>query len=174
MNNEFVDRLRAAFGGASMAVVARRLGLPHATGRNYYQGRLPAPEVLMKIAAETGLSLNWLLMGAGEMYAADIKGADLGRLLEIKIAEMIDRRLSPAAGVIDIGNVDTPFDVETAVRELGDPGRIMSEWFRHEGREYPEDYGVAFFRGWETFTAEDKVAAIYDAKRVLDKVLDNG
>jgi hypothetical protein len=31
---------------------------------------------------------------------------------------------------------------------------------------------VAFFRGWETFSAEDKIAAVHDAKRVLDKVLD--
>ena len=68
VNSGFVDRLRAAFGDASMAVVARRLGIPHATVRNYYQGRLPAPEVLIKIAAETGISLNWLLMGTGEMF----------------------------------------------------------------------------------------------------------
>ena len=153
-----------------MAVVARRLGIPHATVRNYYQGRLPAPEVLMKIAAETGISLNWLLMGTGEMFAGEAKGLDLGKLLEAKIVELIDRKLS-TADTIELGTVDEPFDVNAAIGKYRDPGSIMNEWFRHEGREYPEDYGVAFFRGWETFSAEDRVAAIYDAKRVLDKVL---
>jgi transcriptional regulator with XRE-family HTH domain len=174
INSGFVERLRAAFGGASMAVVARRLGIPHATVRNYYQGRLPAPEVLMKIADETGISLNWLLMGTGEMFAGEAKGLDLGKLLEVKISELIDRRMAGTTDTIDLGSVDTPFDVNSAVNKYGDPGKIMSEWFRHEGREYPEDYGIAFFRGWETFSADDKVGAIHDAKRVLDKVLAKG
>ncbi|HEX3101046.1 MAG TPA: helix-turn-helix domain-containing protein, partial [Pyrinomonadaceae bacterium] len=64
-NKDFVVRLRKTFEGESMADVARRLKIPHATVRNYYLGRLPAPEVLMKIANETGVSLNWLLIGAG-------------------------------------------------------------------------------------------------------------
>src|SRR6478672_11753467 len=134
VNSGFIDRLRAAFGDASMAVVARRLGIPHATVRNYYQGRLPAPEVLMKIAAETGISLNWLLMGTGEMYAGEAKGLDIGKLLEAKIAELIDRRMTTPPDTIELGNVDAPFDVDAAVSKYGDPGKIMSEWFRFEGR----------------------------------------
>lgn len=155
-----------------MAAVARRLGVPHATVRNYYQGRLPAPEVLIKIAEETGVSLNWLLIGTGEMYAGDVKGADLDQVLEKKISEMIDRRLSGRKPTASIAPKRTAkFDVEAALKRLDDPGRVMKEWFRHEGRKYPADYGVAFFRGWELFSAEDKAAAVRDAKRVLDKVL---
>jgi transcriptional regulator with XRE-family HTH domain len=172
MNNDFIARLRRSFDDASMAVVARRLGIPHATVRNYYQGRLPAPEVLIKIAGETGVSLNWLLMGAGEMYAGDIGAIDLGKFIENRIAQMIDAKLADAP-VLDLGTVDMePFDVDAAIREFNDPAKVMSRWFKHEGRRYPEDYGVAFFRGWETFSAEDKIAAVRDAKRVLDKVLD--
>jgi len=57
------------------------------------------------------------------------------------------------------------------VLRLNEPGRVMDEWFQFEGREIPSDYGVVFFRGWESFSAEDKVAAVRDAKRVLDRSL---
>ena len=49
----------------------------------------------------------------------------------------------------------------------------MHEWLAFEGREYPSDFGIAFFRGWESFSAAEKVAAVRDAKRVLDRVTKN-
>ena len=69
MTEKFQDRLKQVFDNASMAEIARRLELPHATVRNYFQGRMPAPEVLIKIANETNVSLNWLLTGKGELFA---------------------------------------------------------------------------------------------------------
>lgn len=173
MNDDFILRLRRTFDNESMAVVARRLGIPHATVRNYYQGRLPAPEVLMKIAAETGVSLNWLLMGRGEMFAGDMAPIGLGKFIEAKIGEMVDRKLAGIGNVAELGDIDlrAEFDVEAAVLRLGDPQAVMEEWFRHDGRECPQDYGVVFFRGWETFSHEEKIAAIRDAKRVLERSL---
>ena len=174
MNIEFIQRLYTAFNNASMADVARRLKMPHATVRNYYQGRLPAPEVLIKIALETGVSLNWLLIGTGNMYAGDVAPIGLGRFLEEKIGEIIDQKLAArAAGIQDLGAVDQAevFDVEAAVLRLDDPEGVMGEWFRHEGRKYPKDYGVVFFNGWESFSPEDKIAAVRDAKKVLDRSL---
>jgi hypothetical protein len=47
MSDSFKERLAQAFGFATMAQIARRLGIPHATVRNYFGGRLPAPEVLI-------------------------------------------------------------------------------------------------------------------------------
>lgn len=173
MKNDFIERLHIAFDHASMAEVARRLKIPHATVRNYYQGRLPAPEVLIKIAAETSVSLNWLLAGQGDIYAGQTPPVGLGRFIEDKIGEMIDRKLA-ARGIADVrvpAAADHIFDVEAAVMRLDNPQDVMIEWFRHEGREYPNDYGVVFFRGWESFTPADKVAAIFDAKRVLDRTL---
>lgn len=173
-NEDFVRRLNLAFDGATMAVVARRLGIPHATVRNYYQGRLPAPDVLIKIAGVTGVSLNWLLMGRGEIYVGDTEPIGLGRFIEAKIGEMIDRRLADLnSNVEDLGAVDVPdeFDIDAAVLRLGDPQAIMNEWFEYEGRTAPGDYGIIFFRGWETFSHEQKAAAIRDAKRVLDRSL---
>ena len=159
-----------------MAVVARRLGIPHATVRNYYkEGRLPAPDVLMKIAAETGVSLNWLLLGQGEMFVSDTAPLELGRFLEFKIGEMIDRKLAAINMQIDeLGAIDVApeFDVEAAVLRHGDPQTIMNEWFIYEGRVVPHDYGIVFFRGWEAFSLEERIAAVRDAKRVLDRSLD--
>ncbi len=169
-NEDFVRRLDKAFGHQSMADVARRLGIPHATVRNYYNGRLPAPEVLIKIARESGVSLNWMLLGRGEMYIGDTARVDIGKFIENKISDLIDEKLSATGRetIRDLGTIDG-FDVDDAVRRLNDPQTVMREWFHHENREYPEDYGVVFFRGWEAFTPQQKAEAVRDAKRVLDR-----
>lgn len=177
MDHDFVDRLSKAFDNASMAEVARRLKIPHATVRNYYKtGRLPAPEVLIKIAAETGVSLNWLLIGTGEMYAGAVRPLDLGRILEQKIGDIIDERLAghrPETSIeFEDAAVREDFDIDAAIVELDEPERILHEWFRHEGRQAPHDLGLAFFRGWDSFSADDKAAAIRDAKKLLDRILD--
>ena len=101
MNKDFIERLHETFGHKSMAVVAKRLGVPHATVRNYYQGRLPAPEVLIKIARETNVSLNWLLTGKGDMYAGQAPPVGIGKFLEQKIGEIVERKLAAlnASGV---------------------------------------------------------------------------
>ena len=173
MSRDFINRLHIAFDNASMAEVARRLKIPHATVRNYYQGRLPAPEVLIKIATETGVSLNWLLIGTGEIYAGQNPPISLGKFIEDRIGEIIDQRLAKFTGIQDLGAADgaATFDVEAAVLRLDDPQLVMDEWFRHEGREYPPGYGVIFFQGWETFSRENKVVAVRDAKRVLERSL---
>jgi AcrR family transcriptional regulator len=176
MSQNFADRLKHVFDNASMADIARRLDLPHATVRNYFQGRMPAPDVLIKIANETNVSLNWLLTGKGDVYAggAVAQVIDLDEIFEKKIEEMIDRKLAGRIIEIDdLGEVDAPpeFDAAAAIRRLNDPRLVMNEWFRHEGRKYPEDYGVVFFQGWETYTDEEKLDAVRDAKKVLDRTL---
>jgi AcrR family transcriptional regulator len=174
MSSEFTERLRQAFEFATMAEIARRIGVPHATVRNYFHGRLPAPDVLIKIANETNVSLNWLLTGAGEMYVSGA-AADIGHLIEQCIDAMIDRKIAARAEdeVQNLGNIDArpPFDIEAAVRGHGDPETIMNEWFRYEGRNYPSDYGVVFFKGWEGYSDSEKADALRDAKRVLDRTL---
>jgi AcrR family transcriptional regulator len=175
MNSEFVARLNRTFDNASMAAVARRLKVPHATVRNYYkEGRLPAPEVLIKIATETGVSLNWLLTGSGDMYGSDRPPLALGRFIEEMIQEIIDRKLAALASPVqDLGVADefSDFDVAEAVERHDDPQEIMGIWFEHEGRDYPEDFGVVFFQGWQSFTIDEKIEAVLDAKRVLDRSL---
>ena len=175
MNMDFSRRLAEAFDHAKMSEIARRIGVPHATVRNYFHGRMPAPEVLIKIAEETNVSLNWLLTGAGEMFLGVPKHLDIGSILEMKIREIVDQKLSGKSGsnVMELGDIDTApaFDVDDAVQQYNDPQRIMSKWFKHEGRKYPQDYGVVFFAGWESYSDNEKVEAIRDAKKVLDRTL---
>ena len=174
--SEFQDRLARIFDYGTMAEIARRLDLPHATIRNYFGGRLPSPEVLIKIAEATNVSINWLLTGSGEMYAGKPKGLDIGIVLEERIAEIIDRKLAErlepgSARRAEPAEEERSFDVDEAIERLRDPNQVMSEWFRFEGREYPQDFGVVFFQGWESFTAEERIDAVHDAKKVLDRTL---
>lgn len=158
-----------------MAEIARRLNLPHATIRNYFGGRLPSPDVLIMIANETNVSLNWLLTGSGDMYAGSPKGVDIGRVLDDRIAEIVEQKLAQrfSPEIQQLGTIDEPkpFDVEAALEKFGEPHRVMSEWFKFEGRKYPKDFGVVFFQGWESFTSTERIDAIRDAKKVLDRTL---
>jgi transcriptional regulator with XRE-family HTH domain len=177
MEKDFQERFKKMFGFASMAEIARIVDVPHATVRNYFSGRLPAPEVLIKIANATNISLNWLLLGQGEMYAAKRRSIDLNGLLEEKIDELLEMKLRPqSVPVQDLGTVDSPpaFDVEAAVRKFADPQKIMNEWFRHEGRKYPKDYSVIFFQGWESYSDDERIEAVKDAKKVLERTLKKG
>ena len=170
----FASRLSEAFEFATMAEIARRVGLPHATIRNYFQGRMPAPEVLIKIANETNVSLNWLLTGSGDMYLSGREPLNLDRLLERKIEEILDRRLNPPAEEVqNLGQIDAPplFDVAASVAKFNDPHRVLNDWYKYEGRKAPKDFGVMFFQGWETYTEAEKVDALKDAKKVLDRAL---
>lgn len=174
MNEGFQERFKKMFDFASMAEIARVIEVPHATVRNYFSGRLPAPEVLIKIANATSISLNWLLLGQGEMYAAKRRSIDLNGLLEEKIDEILDIKLGPrSVPVQDLGTVDSPppFDVENAVRKYADPQKVMNDWFKHERRKYPKDYSVIFFQGWESYSDEERIEAVKDAKKVLDRTL---
>ncbi len=160
-----------AFGGATMAEIARRINAPHATVRNYFQGRMPAPEVLIKIANETNVSLNWLLIGKGEMFAPGSVPIDIGKAIDERIEEIVERKL--AESLRKAPAKKEKFDIGAAIMRFDDPHSVMSEWFAFEGREYPRDFGVAFFRGWESYSREEKLDAVNDAKKVLDRALKN-
>lgn len=169
----FQERLSSAFGNASMAEIARRINAPHATVRNYFQGRMPAPEVLIKIANETNVSLNWLLLGTGEMFAPGAIPVDIGKAIDERIELIVEKKIAETLGKQKISRPSKAFDVASAISRFNDPHRIMNEWFAFEGREYPRDFGVAFFRGWESYTPAEKIDAINDAKKVLDRSLKN-
>ncbi len=174
MDTAFSERLSEAFGFATMAEVARRISVPHATIRNYFQGRLPAPDVLIKIANVTNVSLNWLLTGTGEMYLSGREPIDFDKMIDRRIEQILERKLAPPSGEVqNLGEIDAPppFDVEAAIAAFNEPHRVMNEWFRYEGRRAPKDFSVIFFQGWETFTDAEKAEAVKDAKKVLDRAL---
>lgn len=63
------------------------------------------------------------------------------------------------------------FDLEQAVETGNDPFRIMNDWFAADGRSLPRDYGVIFFAGWESYSPEEKIDALRDARKVLERTL---
>ena len=108
------------------------------------------------------------------MYAGKRRQLDINRLLEDKIDEILERKLgAQTMPVLNLGTIDSrpPFDVENAVRKYSDPQKVMNEWFKHEGRRVPKDYAVIFFQGWESFNEDERIEALRDAKKVLDRSL---
>jgi len=127
MDKSFSLRLSEAFGYASMADIARRIGVPHATIRNYFQGRLPAPEVLIKIANETNVSLNWLLTGDGQMYVTGRELLNFDRMLERRIEQLIEQKLAPPPPVVqNLGQIDAPPPFDVRLRSRNSTTRTAS------------------------------------------------
>lgn len=61
-------RLRTIFPALTAEQIAEKLDLPPSTVRQYFDGRLPATEILAKIADQTGVSLSWLLTNKGPQW----------------------------------------------------------------------------------------------------------
>lgn len=72
--------------------------------------------------------------------------------------------------IADLGTVDE-FDLDARIRTGDGPASIMQEWFAREKREYPEDFGVLFSKGWDSYSVDEKRAALVDAKRLVDRNL---
>ena len=115
-------------------------------------------------------------MGVGDMFLGIPKHLDLGSVLEMKIGEIVDRRLAGRNPSVSDGHRTIlirhrRFDVVDAVTEARRPAKDHEQVVSTRGRKYPQDYGVAFFSGWESYSDDEKVEAIRDAKKVLDRTL---
>ena len=67
-------RLKELKGDRSTAAFARFLSVGVSTLHNYENGRTPPIEFLLNVAARTGVSIEWLLTGAGEKYRRESPG----------------------------------------------------------------------------------------------------
>lgn len=66
---EFVERFIEVCESDKPAVIKRLLGISDQAARNYLKGgRLPTPDILLTIAAQTNFSLHWLLTGRGGKF----------------------------------------------------------------------------------------------------------
>ena len=83
---EFSKRLIEACQTDEPAKIARKIGIPYQTVKNYLAGRLPSAEQLIKISNATNVSIHWLLTGVGSRGLEE--AAILRRL------EQIERKLS--------------------------------------------------------------------------------
>jgi transcriptional regulator with XRE-family HTH domain len=72
----FIARFAEVCGSSKPAEVARLLNIAYQTAKNYLNGRLPHPEVLITIAQRTPYSINWLLTGRGKKIVDDDRSLD--------------------------------------------------------------------------------------------------
>lgn len=97
----------------TVADVARKLQVPHPTARNYVQeGRLPSAEILIRIADETNVSLDWLLLGEGHKTKSSIETASASIA---ELFEPLDRKV--IQDIADAGGLSFEETVVHLVRE---------------------------------------------------------
>ena len=68
-NPEFIERFIEACGTAEPAEIQRLLKVSYQSAKNYLQGRLPQPDILISIGIRTSCSIDWLLTGRGKKFA---------------------------------------------------------------------------------------------------------
>lgn len=72
IDEEFAKRFQSLFDTDNFSKIGERLGITHVSVQNYWYGRrLPAPDILKKIANVTNVSINWLLSEQGSKYLSN-------------------------------------------------------------------------------------------------------
>jgi phage repressor protein C with HTH and peptisase S24 domain len=67
----FAKRLRLLIGHETVTRFTKRIGIPESSIRNYLAGGNPTSDRLLLLTKATGVSLDWLMTGHGEMYLTD-------------------------------------------------------------------------------------------------------
>ncbi len=88
----FGDRLKEAFGGATNAEIAEKMGVSEGAVGNYARGRVPDAEKLVKISNITKRSVDWLL--TGKNHENSPPKLDIINLIEARVRELIKSELS--------------------------------------------------------------------------------
>ncbi len=156
----FRQRLTTAFGGKSLAEIAKILGVNYSSLWNWANQRSQIPiDVLFKISELTGVSLEWLIFGDKAMISGKPSKDDIYSLVKRAVREeLVKMKLYPTSD----------FDLEEAIDQGLPPGEILNRWFASEGIE-DLDIGLLFFYGWSGLTREKQIEALQDAKKILDK-----
>ncbi|MDH3530623.1 MAG: helix-turn-helix domain containing protein, partial [Acidobacteriota bacterium] len=67
-SDEFKKRFVTALGTGNARAISDYLDISYQAAKNYLNGRLPDPRVLIKFAQKTPYSIHWLLTGEGERH----------------------------------------------------------------------------------------------------------
>ncbi len=96
-NTQFGVRLAEACGTTEPARIQRLLNISYQSAKNYLNGRLPDPRVLLTIAERTPYSLHWLLTGKGEKFSIPARTDDTLPLAR-QISALIKQEVEDAVG----------------------------------------------------------------------------
>lgn len=113
-SSAFADRLEAALGSVSQAIVAKRADVSTSVLSKYLQGAEPSLFRAARLAKALGVSLEWLATGDGEPNGA-IRGYVDVPIRDVRLAA---GAASFAEGARVIGHM--PFDIEL-LRSIGRP-----------------------------------------------------
>jgi transcriptional regulator with XRE-family HTH domain len=72
--SERLLRLISEKANGKPARFAKKAGISHTAMFNYVEGRLPAPDILVRIRDTYGVNVDWLLTGKGEPYSVPVEG----------------------------------------------------------------------------------------------------
>ena len=93
--SDFASRFAEVCGTSEAAQVQRLLNISYQAAKNYLNGRLPDPRVLITIAERTPYSIHWLLTGKGEKFSFSERSQDTSPLAR-QISELIRQEVQAA------------------------------------------------------------------------------
>ncbi len=177
MKNSFGERLLLAFNGAKQVEIAERLNITPTAVRNYLSGRIPDGDKLHQISEETNVNIHWLITGEGPSEIQTERTVPLKRefdplmnrdALAEMIREIVREEMNASAHTQELGQIDA-FDLEAAVVRHQNPNTILNKWIKHDGGELRAGDGF-LFKGYEEKSTAERMAAITDAKKAIDKI----
>lgn len=95
----FGERLKAAFGNAKNAEIARKLGVSEPAVKNYVSGRIPELKILQLIKKLTGRSLDWLIEGD---EGTQREGHTLPKRIEMLLRTIADEQSHVVWGDVEL------------------------------------------------------------------------
>lgn len=125
-NSDFAVRFAEVCGSSEAARVQRLLNISYQAAKNYLNGRLPDPRVLITIAERTPYSIHWLLTGAGEKFSSVQRSQDTP-ILARQISELIRREVQ--AAVAEAMSAEPAAETRTIVLRADE---VLSESIRRE------------------------------------------
>jgi len=88
-SRDFRKRFISVCGTSNARVISDYLEISYQAAKNYLNGRLPEPRVLIKIAEKTPYSVHWLLTGAGAKFVDHTRKSQ-AELLATVLSEVAD------------------------------------------------------------------------------------
>lgn len=166
------NRISEAFGFATRAEIADKMGVNYQTLSNWLKGRTDFPtSELAKIAKLTDYSLNWILTGEGEKRTAKpdkpslLNEDNLESFVRGITREEIQAAISTRAQ--ELGTIDE-FDVATALKKYDNAVPVIIEWYEHDGLQ-PPDIRAIEFSDWDKMTFDEKVEEVRATREQIDR-----
>ncbi len=104
------QRVLSAYNVPDLGEVARRVGVSYQKLQHYFIGRTPIPTVLLlRLSADTRVSIHWLLTGEGEKYPG------INQAQSQQLGKQLDERRAKQRDI---------FDLVTQFNELPGPEKI--------------------------------------------------